>query len=95
MIKVFQDFLNEGEPKVRDYVICKIRYGDYGYDNQKLQNFLKDNIGQIGYINHVGNQPERFNYSVTFNIIPPTKQSEVVQFRKSSIKHFSENKEDL
>lgn len=111
MIKKFENFLDnfnatyadiipeEGEPKVGDYVICEINFGDSGYANIKLQEFLTNTVGRIVAIK----DNYTHNYYVKYDTLPkklkrhiqPGYTDNIITFRKRSIKYFSENREDL
>ena len=111
MIRKFENFLDnfnatyadiipeEGDPKSADYVICEIIFGDTGYANDKLQDFLTNNVGQIVAVK----DNYTHNYYVKYDVLPkklkrhiqPGYTDNIITFRKRSIKYFSEDKEYL
>lgn len=92
--KLFEE-LNEGEPKLGDYVICcEQESGDDVFDN-----FLLQNIGQI-----IARNNGNYDYGIKYNDVPKEvlfyfgsqgKHKLVRPMTKDEIIYWSENKEDL
>ena len=87
-LKTYEE-LNIDEPKVGDWVIC---YATFNIDDE-LKKFLSTAIGKI----QDRNARSVFNYGVYFEYMPKSldEWGNSIDFQKSEIKYWSENKEDL
>jgi len=82
-------------PKNGDYVICKNDYLYVATDRDDLNNFLKNNIGQIVDIQNL-----KYSYIIKFNNVPTDirdyfNTDYLRGFTRREILHYSKNKKDL
>jgi hypothetical protein len=95
--KIFEK-LNDGNPKIGDYVLLNI---NWYYNDKKFDYFLNNTIGQISKIEKENNKNYIPNINNKYQILfDTTEKFKLLQHNRikvydKQIKYFSSNKEEL